>query len=383
MAGRVEFNKKKLINGDFASGQPLRNEGMKLQDAAAAAATAFTVASALSAASSGAASAASGALTDAVSDVADAIGDAFTAAATALATPSALSGAVADLVSDAEASVDALAATLGTATSTGAAADIKAGIDKLLADLKTNAKGLATAAGATSAEMTTLDSVLANIADGITIEWDKAATVYGVKLAADAKADAASGAAVTASDAAIFASDAFVAFSGLHSDWATAKTGDAGSIYFQVGPNANQGWTLNIGKITCQGIGLATGAITEDGIAVDAATQGNIDPNSKINVLKMTGEDDLTGLLDTIDAGLTVVTTERSKLGAAQNRLEYTIKSLDITSENLSSAESRIRDTDMAKEMMKLTKANILQQAGISMLAQANQSPQSVLQLLQ
>jgi flagellin len=69
-------------------------------------------------------------------------------------------------------------------------------------------------------------------------------------------------------------------------------------------------------------------------------------------------------------------------LGAVQNRLEFTIENLDIASENLSAANSRIRDADMAREMMGLTQANVLQQAAISMLAQANQAPQSVLQLL-
>jgi len=86
--------------------------------------------------------------------------------------------------------------------------------------------------------------------------------------------------------------------------------------------------------------------------------------------------------LISIDAQLTVVLDARAKLGSYQNRLEYTMKSLDTSSENLSAAESRIRDADMAKEMMRLTSANVLQQAGVSMLAQANQSPQSILMLL-
>lgn len=84
-----------------------------------------------------------------------------------------------------------------------------------------------------------------------------------------------------------------------------------------------------------------------------------------------------------LDVAINAVSTQRSKLGAVQNQLEYTIKNLDNTSENLSSAESRIRDTDMAKEMMNYTKYNILSQASQSMLAQANQQPQSVLSLLQ
>jgi len=83
-----------------------------------------------------------------------------------------------------------------------------------------------------------------------------------------------------------------------------------------------------------------------------------------------------------IDSFLDDINEFRAGLGAIQNRLEFTIQNLDIASENLSASESRIRDADMAMEMMRLTQANILQQAATSMLAQANQAPQSILQLL-
>ncbi|PRO65656.1 flagellin [Alkalicoccus urumqiensis] len=86
--------------------------------------------------------------------------------------------------------------------------------------------------------------------------------------------------------------------------------------------------------------------------------------------------------ITTINDAIERVSAERSMLGANQNRLEHTISNLDNSSENLSAAESRIRDVDMAKEMMEMTRANILSQASQSMLAQANQQPQSVLQLL-
>ena len=88
-------------------------------------------------------------------------------------------------------------------------------------------------------------------------------------------------------------------------------------------------------------------------------------------------------VIDTIDTMIKGVTTERSKLGAVQNRLEYTVKVDDNTAENMQSAESRIRDTDMADEMTRFSKESILQQAATSMLAQANQSNQGVLSLLQ
>jgi len=84
----------------------------------------------------------------------------------------------------------------------------------------------------------------------------------------------------------------------------------------------------------------------------------------------------------TIQKAIDTVSSERSKLGAYQNRLEHTIKNLDTSAENLQAAESRIRDVDMAKEMMEFTKQNILQQAATAMLAQANMAPQTVLKLL-
>ena len=87
--------------------------------------------------------------------------------------------------------------------------------------------------------------------------------------------------------------------------------------------------------------------------------------------------------IDAIADAVSKVSSQRSALGAVQNRLEHTINNLDTTSENTSAAESRIRDTDMAKEMVNYSKNNILAQAGQSMPAQANQSNQGVLSLLQ
>jgi len=87
-------------------------------------------------------------------------------------------------------------------------------------------------------------------------------------------------------------------------------------------------------------------------------------------------------VLDALDTAIESVSTERAALGAQQNRLEHTINNLGVASENLSAAESRIRDVDMAAEMMTLTRSQILTQAGTAMLAQANMKPQSVLSLL-
>jgi flagellin len=87
--------------------------------------------------------------------------------------------------------------------------------------------------------------------------------------------------------------------------------------------------------------------------------------------------------ITTLDTALQAVSTVRANLGAYQNRFEHTINNLNVAVENLSASESRIRDTDMAQEMVSFTKSQILSQAGTAMLAQANQSPQSVLKLLQ
>ena len=104
-----------------------------------------------------------------------------------------------------------------------------------------------------------------------------------------------------------------------------------------------------------------------------------------INGLKVDGADDTNALnaIDTIKESIQKVSDQRSALGAVQNRLEHTISNLDNVVENTTSAESRIRDTDMAEEMVTYSKNNILQQAGQSMLAQANQANQGVLSLLQ
>ena len=87
--------------------------------------------------------------------------------------------------------------------------------------------------------------------------------------------------------------------------------------------------------------------------------------------------------ISAVQAAIKSVSKQRSALGAVQNRLEYTVNNLENYSENLTDAESRIRDTDMAAEMVNYSKANIVQQAAQSMLAQANQSNQGVLSLLQ
>jgi len=123
--------------------------------------------------------------------------------------------------------------------------------------------------------------------------------------------------------------------------------------YLQLGANKGQGISVNISSTGWTDFTIAAGAATN------------------------------TNQISTVDAMLDKVSTVRSKLGAIQNRLEYTVKVDDNTAENMSAAESRIRDTDMADEMTRFSKESILQQAATSMLAQANQANQGVLSLLQ
>lgn len=119
--------------------------------------------------------------------------------------------------------------------------------------------------------------------------------------------------------------------------------------------------------------------LTTDGTKVDTAKYAT----TKGTMVTGVKGDKISNLINNVDQMIKSVTTERSALGAIQNRLEYTVKVDDNTAENMQSAESRIRDTDMADEMTRFSKESILQQAATSMLAQANQANQGVLSLLQ
>jgi flagellin len=142
----------------------------------------------------------------------------------------------------------------------------------------------------------------------------------------------------------------------------TLLDGDFNNKFLQVGANAGQNVEISIGNMSATELGI-------DGVA-DEITED-------------AGHDEITALITTIQGALDDVSEARSNLGALQNRLEHTIANADNTAENLQAAESRIRDVDMAKEMVKFAKDTILQQAAQSMLAQANQQTQGVLALLQ
>ena len=135
------------------------------------------------------------------------------------------------------------------------------------------------------------------------------------------------------------------------------------ALRFQIGANAGQEVSLGINSMKTKDLGISDNTT---GKALDVSTQ-----------------DGASLAIEAYDMAIQKVSTERANLGATQNRLEHTIANLDTSSENLQSAESTLRDTDMAEEMTKYSKENILMQAGQSMLAQANQSTQGVTQLLQ
>jgi flagellin len=139
--------------------------------------------------------------------------------------------------------------------------------------------------------------------------------------------------------------------------------------------------TMNLLDGTFTGKKLQVGALAGQTIAItikkmDASSLG-------VKSLVMSNNTAAGSAITAIQKAISKVSTQRSALGALQNRLEHTVKNLDTTAENTQSAESRIRDTDMASEMVNYSKNNILQQAGQSMLAQANSANQGVLSLLQ
>ena len=142
---------------------------------------------------------------------------------------------------------------------------------------------------------------------------------------------------------------------------ARAEELSEGKVSVQVGANASQSMSIEIGDMRAQALKIVNDK--GRGLSVETAQSAN-------------------EAITAFDAALNAVSSQRANLGAVQNRLEYTISNLDNTAENLTSAESTLRDVDMAKEMMEYSKNNILNQAAQAMISQANQQPQNVLQLL-
>jgi flagellin len=139
---------------------------------------------------------------------------------------------------------------------------------------------------------------------------------------------------------------------------------------FQVGANNSTNEQINVDLTTSGALsGLTITGLDSSGLATSSAA--------------LTSTTAAQAAIDTLDTALKDVSTVRANLGAYQNRFEHTINNLNVAVENVTASESRIRDTDMAQEMVMFTRSQILSQAGTAMLAQANQAPQSVLKLLQ
>jgi flagellin len=135
------------------------------------------------------------------------------------------------------------------------------------------------------------------------------------------------------------------------------------SMWFHIGANMDQRERVFVGTMTAKGLGVRNAG--DD------------------TILTLSDPDNANRAIGTLDEALKKINKQRADLGAYQNRLDHAIRGIDVGAENLQASESRIRDTDMAKEMVSYTKNNILSQAGNAMLAQANQKTQQVLQLLQ
>ena len=142
-----------------------------------------------------------------------------------------------------------------------------------------------------------------------------------------------------------------------------AQNGDS-TMQFQIGANMDQNARVYIGTMTASALGLKGAQGGDEQISISTPDEANM-------------------TLAAVDAALTNVTKQRADLGAYQNRFEMAAKGVNIAAENTQAAESRIRDTDMASEMVEFTKNSILTQAGTAMLAQANSQSQTVLSLLQ
>nr|5WJU_A Chain A, Flagellin [Bacillus subtilis]5WJU_B Chain B, Flagellin [Bacillus subtilis]5WJU_C Chain C, Flagellin [Bacillus subtilis]5WJU_D Chain D, Flagellin [Bacillus subtilis]5WJU_E Chain E, Flagellin [Bacillus subtilis]5WJU_F Chain F, Flagellin [Bacillus subtilis]5WJU_G Chain G, Flagellin [Bacillus subtilis]5WJU_H Chain H, Flagellin [Bacillus subtilis]5WJU_I Chain I, Flagellin [Bacillus subtilis]5WJU_J Chain J, Flagellin [Bacillus subtilis]5WJU_K Chain K, Flagellin [Bacillus subtilis]5 len=158
----------------------------------------------------------------------------------------------------------------------------------------------------------------------------------------------------------------------------TATPANQKNLVFQIGANATQQISVNIEDMGADALGIKEA----DGSIAALHSVNDLDVTKFADNAADCADIGFDAQLKVVDEAINQVSSQRAKLGAVQNRLEHTINNLSASGENLTAAESRIRDVDMAKEMSEFTKNNILSQASQAMLAQANQQPQNVLQLL-
>ncbi|WEG11253.1 flagellin [Pullulanibacillus sp. KACC 23026] len=236
--------------------------------------------------------------------------------------------------------------------------------------------------------------VNAEVAAGYTATIDDSAVTGTVSSGAGSQTyTTADGKSVTADLGTFdFAADGDGTTNNITFDQTQGGTGFSATL--QIGANTGQSMTLNISDMRAAALGLssATGGTEDvtdsDGNTVTAsftATQQVTDGTNNDNTeyaLDLSSSDKASAAISVIDNAINTVSSERSKLGAYENRLDHTINNLNTSSQNITEASSRITDVDMASEMSEQTKDSILSQAAQAMLAQANQQPQQVLQLL-
>jgi len=235
----------------------------------------------------------------------------------------------------------------------------------------------------------------------VAANWTTSATsgaTFSASYATSASSINANGTTIDLSAAAGMADGESITITGLATGGTTVQLFDTATTPAAIGSavtiNQANGGTYTIGNSTTgqMRVTFAAGQATAGGttvtVSTDAATAAQFASNEKTADARASAGIDIStqtaasSAITAVQNAIESVSAERSKLGAVQNRLEHTINNLGASSENLTAAESRIRDVDMAKEMMEFTKNNILTQAAQAMLAQANQQPQGVLQLL-
>ena len=272
--------------------------------------------------------------------------------------------------------------------------------------------------GSFGAQAAQLTSASAGHAAGVTIAGATASVKFTLKLDTGSSAGSLS-VSVTVSTGTYATAASFQAQLQTNVDTATNVSGFTGGVSVKVTDLGSGVWTVNLARtstatgtgISVSGVGASVAqAIAASGSATVANTAGgvfqvgaNVTASNQIQVsiddVRITGGSNSTytalaniDVTDTatngtsatlVDSAISSVSALRGQLGADQNRFQSTIANLQVTTENLSASESRIRDTDMAAEMVNFTRDQILLQAGTAMLAQANAAPQSILRLLQ
>ena len=166
----------------------------------------------------------------------------------------------------------------------------------------------------------------------------------------------------------------------------TGEFAEAG-LYFQVGANKGQTVNLKLGQMDAITLGIAGSDSKVPATNADGTAKLDSDGNPVLETksggtVSVATQDEANKAIELINTALETVSAERARYGAMQNRFEHTINNLKVSEENLQSAESRIRDADMANEIVEFSKNKIIAQSGTAMLAQANAAPQGILQLL-